>query len=131
MSEENVKVVRQVYDALNRGDWDAVFRNAHPKFEITTQRGPGAGTHRRREAVQSYGEDYLEAFEDFLFEPEEFFEKGDEVVVLLTRRARPKGGSVDMVVRNGHIWTVRHGKVVSMTSFPDPMKALEAAGLSE
>jgi len=64
-----------------------------------------------------------------VFEPEEFLENGDQVVVLVTRRARPKGGSADIVVRNGPLWTVRDGTILSMKSFPDPEKALEAAGL--
>jgi ketosteroid isomerase-like protein len=126
-----VEIVRRVYDALNHGDWDAVFRDADPDFEVTTQRGPEAGTHRRREAIQGFGEDYIAAFDDFVMEPEEFFEIGDEVLVLLTRRARPKGGSIDLVVRNGHLWTLRDGTILSMKSFPDPAKALEAVGLSE
>ena len=131
MSQENVEIVRRAYDALNHGDWDAVFREAHPDFEITTQRGPGAGTHRRREAVQDYAEDYIAAFDSMVFEPEEFLENDDQVVVLVTRRARPKGGSGEMVVRNGHIWTVREGSILSMKSYPDPEKALKAAGLRE
>jgi hypothetical protein len=43
MSKENVEMVRSVYEPLNRGDWEAVFRDAHPEFEITTQRGPVPG----------------------------------------------------------------------------------------
>ena len=131
MSGENVEIVRRVYNALNRRDWDAVFRETHPDFEITLQRGPGAGTHRQREAVQGFGEDYLAAFADMVFEPEEFIENGDQVLVLLTRRARAKGGTAEMVVRNGHLWTLREGVALSVESFPDPEKALEAAGLSE
>jgi ketosteroid isomerase-like protein len=131
MSHENVEIVRRVYDALNRGDWDAVFRDMHPDVEVTLQRGPGAGAHRGREVVQGFLQDYIETFESMVFEPEELLEHGDEVVVLLTRRARPKGGSGEMVVRNGHIWTVRDGSILSMKSFPDPDHALEAAGLEE
>ena len=129
MSQENVEIVRRIYDAFSHGDWDAVFRDTHPDFEMTTQRGPHAGTHRRREEVQGFGEDYIAAFDNFVVEPEELFENGDQVVVLVTRRARPKGGSVDLVVRNGHLWTLRDGTILSMKSFPDPEKALEAAGL--
>ena len=68
--------------------WDAVFRDVHEDFELTTQRGPGAGTHLRRRAVQEYGEDYLATFDRMTFEPEEFRETDDQVVVLVTRRAR-------------------------------------------
>ena len=132
MSRENVEIVRRVYDALNHGDWDAVFRETHPDFELTTQRAPGAGTHRQREAIQAFGEDYLAAFDNMTFEPEEFIENGDQVLVLLTRRARARGGgTAEIVVRNGHLWTVRDGAIVSMKSFPDPEKAVEAAGLRE
>jgi ketosteroid isomerase-like protein len=131
MSQENVEIVRRFYDALNHGDWDEAFRDIHPHVEVTLQRGPGAGTHRGREAIQGFIEDYIAAFDSMDFEPEEFLENGDQVVVLLTRRARPKGGSGEMVVRNGHIWTVRDSTILSMKSFPDPEKALEAAGLSE
>jgi ketosteroid isomerase-like protein len=131
MSQENAELVRRVYDALNQGDWDAVFRDTHPDFEMTTQRALDPGTHRRREGVQGFGEDYMAAFDSMVFEPEEFLVSGDQVLVLLTRRARPKGGSVELVVRNGHLWTCRDGTILSMTSFPDPKKALEAVGLPE
>src|SRR6185503_11467596 len=129
MSQENVEVVRPIYDALNRRDWDAVFRDTHPDFEMTTQRGPDAGTHRRREAVQRLIEDTTAAFDNLAVEPEEFLEIGDQVVVLVTTRARPKGGSVDIVVRNGHLWTVRDGTILTLKTSPAPEKALEAAGL--
>ncbi|TMK40476.1 MAG: nuclear transport factor 2 family protein [Actinobacteria bacterium] len=131
MSQQNVEIVRRVYDALNRREWDAALRETHPDFEMTTQRGPDAGTLRPRQAVQRFGEEYIAMFDSMVFEPKEFLEHGDQVVVLVTRRARPRGGSVDIVVRNGHLWTVRDGTILSMKSFPDPEEALKAAGLKE
>jgi ketosteroid isomerase-like protein len=131
MSQENVEIVRKVYEALNRRDWDAGFHDMHPDFEMTTQREIAAGTRRGRKQVQEFVEEYSAAFDNHIFEPDEFLENGDQVVVLLTRRARPKGGSADIVVRNGHLWTVRDGTILSMKSFPDPEKALEAVRLRE
>jgi ketosteroid isomerase-like protein len=119
MSQENVDAVRRVYDALNEGDWEAALRDVHADFEVTLQRGPGAATHRR-DGAEEWIREYIAAFDSMVFEPEEFFDSGDQVVVLLTRRAQPKGGSGEMVVRNGHIWTLRDGKLRSMRSFPDP-----------
>jgi ketosteroid isomerase-like protein len=131
MSQENVEIVRPIYEALNRRDWDTVFRDMHPDFEMTNERGPDAGTHGRREAVQRLIEDRIAAFDNLVVDPEEFLEIGDQVVVLITTRALPKGANLDIVVRNGHLWTVREGTILSMKTFPAPEKALEAAGLSE
>jgi ketosteroid isomerase-like protein len=91
VSRENIEIIRRAYSALNRGDWDAAFRDAHEDFVMTTQRGPSAGTLQGREAAQGFGEDYIQAFDNSVIEPEEFFERGDRVVALVTRRGRPKG----------------------------------------
>ena len=131
MSQENVEVIRRLYDALNRRDWDAVFRDAHLDFEMTTQRGLNAGTLRRREAAEGFLKDYIAAFESIAWEPEEFFDSGDQVVVLVTTRSWPRGGSVNIVTRNGHLWTVRDDKILSINTFPDPKEALKTMGLSE
>ena len=44
---------------------------------------------------------------------------------------RPKGSSAEVENRTGQLWTLRGGKTVSMRLFPEPEKALEAAGLRE
>jgi ketosteroid isomerase-like protein len=131
MSQENVEMVRSVYEPLNRGDWDAVFRDAHPEFEITTQRGVAAGTHRGQEAVRKQVEDLLGPFEEWAMEPEAFFEGGEQVVVFVKLRSRPKGSSAEMEVRNGHLWTIRDGAIRSLKTFAVREEALEAAELSE
>src|SRR3954453_8734404 len=117
MSKQNVELVRSVYDALNRGAWDEAFRDLHPDYEVTFQRGLAAGTHKGRKALQRVIEDYNAAFDNMVLEPEKFLENGDQVLVLVTRRGRPKGGRVDIAVRNGHLWTVRDGKILFMRSF--------------
>jgi len=52
-------------------------------------------------------------------------------VAVVHLRVRPKGTTAEIENRTGHLWTIRNGKVVSMRLFPQPEKALEAAGLSE
>jgi ketosteroid isomerase-like protein len=129
VSQENVDIVRRAYAALNESDWDGMFRDAHPEFEVTTQRGPNAGTNRGRAKVQGFLDDYKAAFESVVWEPDAVFEREDHVVVLVVTRGRPRGAAVDIVTRNGHLWTVRDGRLLSVKTFPDPDKALEAAGL--
>jgi ketosteroid isomerase-like protein len=129
MSEENVEVVRRCYEAVNRRDWDAMFRDMHSDVELTTQRGPNAGTLRGRERVTEFLEDYIAAFDKVIWDPEEFFEGGDQVVAFVTSRSRPRGGTIDLLVRNGHCWTIRDGAILSLKTFPEQKSALEAAGL--
>jgi ketosteroid isomerase-like protein len=132
MSQQNVEIVRSIYDSMNRGDWEAAFRDAHPDFEMTIPPGPfNAGTHRGRANVQAVLDDYFTAFEAWFQEPEEFFESDAQVVAFVKIRVRPRGGGVDLKVRNGHLWTIRDGTVLSLRVFPEPEKALDAAGLRE
>jgi ketosteroid isomerase-like protein len=124
-------MIRSIYEPLNQGDWELVFRDAHPEFQITTQRGPTAGTYRGAQAVRKQVEELLAPFEEWTMEPEEFFERGDHVVVFVKVRSRPKGTSVDMEVRNAHLWTVRDGTIRSLKTFAVREEALEAVGEAE
>lgn len=130
MSQENVEIVRPIYDAFNRRDWNALFRDADPEFAFTYHNvGTDAGTRRGRKEVVAFAEEYGGAFDRLTWEPEEFFDREDRVVVIVSVRSRPPGGGVDLVVRNGHLWTMHDGVALSMESFPTPEAALEAAGL--
>jgi ketosteroid isomerase-like protein len=132
MSQENVEIVRSIYEAANRRDWDAAWRNQAPDVEYTTPpRGPNAGTYRGREEIQGFWEEMLTAFDAASAEPEEFFERGDQVAVVVKRRLRPKGSSAEIESRTGSLWTIRDGVVVSMRIFAKPEEALDAVGLEE
>jgi ketosteroid isomerase-like protein len=131
MSQENVEIVRRVYEALNRSDWDAAFRDAHPDFELTFRRGPLAGTHRGRETPETVISDMRAAFEVWIIEPSEFLIAGDQVVAIVKNRVRPKGTEAEIETRNGHLWTIRDGKILSLEGFPHADDAIDAAGLSQ
>jgi hypothetical protein len=36
MSQDNVEIVRSIYEAFNRRDWDTAFRDQRPDVELTT-----------------------------------------------------------------------------------------------
>ncbi len=132
MSQENVEILRRVYEAASRGDWDAGLRDAHPDFEATFEAGPQAGTHRGREKIVAVVSDVTAGFDAWIVEPLEFFESEDQVVVVVRNRLRPKGGTGgEFEYRNGHIWTIRDGMILSLVGYPNPEDALKAAGLSE
>jgi len=73
-------------------------------------------------------QELLTPFEAWTIDPEEFFDRGEQVVVSVKTRLRPKDSSAELEIRNGHLWTMRDGKAERLELFPEPEKALEAAG---
>jgi ketosteroid isomerase-like protein len=132
MSQENVEIVRELYDAMNRGDWDAVFALATPEIEWETDpRHPKAGTYRGRQEFRRFAEDMEDPFDQSVIEPERFFARGDQVVAFIKIRRTPVGSTSELEIRIGELWTFRDGKLVRGQGFGERTKALEAAGLSE
>ena len=132
MSRADIETLRTGYEAFSRGDWDAPTRFAHPEFELrTADRVPNPGTYRGPEEVRRFFEDLFAPFEEMVVEPEEFFERGDQIVVFVLARLRPTGSSAEVENRIGHLWTMREGKASRLEVFPRREDALEAAGLKE
>lgn len=134
MSQENVAVVRRVYEALSRDGLDAAFEHVHPEaeYDLSAAIGPYAGTYYGREVILGFLKDYFGTWEYIKFEPEDFIEAEDGRVVVTTRaRARGKESGVDIEARPTNVWTVRDGKIVRVAVFNDRADALEAVGLSE
>jgi ketosteroid isomerase-like protein len=132
MSQADIETLRVAYEAVSRGDWDAATRFAHPELELqTADRVVNPGTYRGPEEVRRFFEDMFEPFEEVIVEPEEFFERGDQIAVFVFTRLRPTGSSAVLENRIGHLWTMREGKASRLEVFPRREDALDAAGLRE
>jgi hypothetical protein len=82
------------------------------------------------DAVRRYNEGLFGQFESLRIDIEELIDAGDQVIVVSTQRAVPKGGgSEGMQVRMVELWTVRDGLLASRRSLETKEQALEAAGL--
>ena len=132
MSQENVEIVRRVYDALNHSDWDAAFEAAEPDVELVPpDRSPASAPVRGVEEVRAWAVDQQETVGDLSIEVEELIEADAFILALIQLRIRPHGADADFKLRIAHLWTLRDGKLVRCEVFPEREKALEAAGLSE
>lgn len=132
VSQTDIETLRLGYEAFNRGDWDGVFRAAHPDFELkTADRVTNPGTYRGPEEARRFFEDLFVPFEEVTSEPQKFFQRGNQIVVFVTVRSRPTGSVGVVENRIGHLWTMHDGKVLRLEIFPEREKALEAAGLRE
>jgi ketosteroid isomerase-like protein len=132
MTRAEIEMLRSGYEAANRGDWDAAFRDLHSDFEWKTDdRMLNAGTYRGRAEVLRFLEDQREAFDEVLSVPEEFFEQGNRIVAFVRMRSRPKGTTRFSESHIAHVWTFRDGKASRCEAFAVREQALEAVGLTK
>jgi ketosteroid isomerase-like protein len=133
MSQENVEIVRQAYEAFNRGGPTAVLPFLDPQVEwhdIADQ--PDAVVHHGHQGVLEAFDRWLSAFdEDYKNEIEEAIDRGHEVVVFDRQHGRGAESGVDFHQKLASVWTVRGGSIVRVRFFSKREEALEAVGLSE
>ena len=65
MSEENIQIVRRLYDWVDWHGWSAAFAapELHPDCELTFMVGPQAGTHRGAAQIEAVLADLQAGFE--------------------------------------------------------------------
>jgi ketosteroid isomerase-like protein len=132
MSQENVEIIREIYEAMNRGDWNAVFAHASPEIEWETDpRHPKAGIYRGQQEFRRFAEDMEAPFEQSVIEPQRFFARGDQVVAFIKIRRKPMGSTAEVEIQIGELWTFRDGMLIRGQGFGERTRALRAAGLSE
>ena len=131
MSQENVEIVKATVQALNRGDWDAVFHDAAPSFEIDVSRsvGPWRGVYGL-DQFRRLLDEFTRSWESMRFEPHEFIEAGDLVVMHSTMHVRGRDG-IAVSATGASVWTIRDGVMERFVLYQDRQEALEAVGLSE
>ena len=131
MSQENVAIVKAWYDAYNREDWDAFFKDHAPGFELDFSRavGPWRGVFALDQSRQVVRE-IRETWESARLEPHEFIEAGDLVVVPWAMHGRGRDG-IELVARFTFVFTIRNGAIERLSMYQEKEDALEAVGLSE
>ena len=128
---DGTAVVVALVDAINRGDWDAAFADTAPEFEydLTRTDSPLAGVYGREE-MRGLIADFLGSWESARYEPSEFIEAGDRIVVPFKTHFRGRQG-IEITLEAVWLWTFRDERLVRLTLFQERAEALEAAGISE
>jgi ketosteroid isomerase-like protein len=130
---ENVEMVRQYIDEINRGrDWGAAgARFMSDDIEIDWSRSPAPyrGVYRGREAALRFAKE-LQVWEEARVEPKDFIEAGDDVLVPHVVHLRGRDG-MEVKVRATYVFTFRDARCVRWRIYQAHAEALEDAGLSE
>ena len=131
MSQENVEVVRAMWAAYARGDFQASLE-AYTEDTVwdDTRYRPDGGVHLGRDAVVDLVRTWRGTWEDYETEAEQLLDAGgDRVAAVLRETGVGKGGGVELTNRWGIVVTVRDGKIVHTVVYRTPEEALEAVGL--
>jgi len=126
VSEENVELVRRIYDAWDR---EASARDfiAEDVEYVNPVYAVEPGVRRGRASFRVVRETY----EDFMIHIEEILDAGgDDVLVLAHYTASGRGSGVPLEGEHAYVWTVRDGQAVRFQWFQSHLEAYEAAGVS-
>jgi ketosteroid isomerase-like protein len=132
MSQENLELARQYFEALNDG-MDASEHLRHPDIEVFDPPDfPDADRYLGEAAVRKLIDSYRDLGWDGQFHVQEVVDAGDEVVVIWQVRVRtPHGGGLPLEGTIGHVLLFEDGKVRRIRQYLNKEAALEAAGLRE
>jgi uncharacterized protein len=128
--QAGVELVREIVEALNRGDVDGMLDRMDPDFEWRPlESSPAAGgAYRGREQVRRYVEDWLGTFDDLRLELEEPTEVADRVVVVVHGQGRGRASGLELRNRFCQVWTVRGGTAIGMEEYATRALALAELG---
>ena len=133
MSQENVDLVREAYDAYNRDGITGILRYLDPEVEWrNAAESPDAGVFIGHEGVVEWQGVVDEGFKDMYFEPERIDQLPQgQVLVSVRFRFRAPTSDVQVEVPFVHLMTWREGKVTKFSMFTSKAEALAAAGVAE
>ena len=135
MSAEREQLVRDGYEAWNRGDRSWVLEHMREDVEwITPPEDPDPGTYRGHEGIETYWEQWRAAVGQLNFSPEEVVTRGDHVVVTALRSGRGEHSGLQVSDRVIQVFTFEDEKCVRVSEHYDRDKALReigAEGLAE
>ena len=136
MSQENVEIVRRVYEASARRDTETVLSLYASDIEWDMRRNPYGELFETdvrigHAELRAWFREWYAAFEDFEHECDELIDAGDHVVTVGTDRCRGRESGVQVERTLAGVWTLRNGKVVRVVWFASKEQALHEVGVRE
>jgi ketosteroid isomerase-like protein len=131
MSSENVEIVRRAYEAFNIDDPEAAIALLDPDVEWTLPAHfPDAETWHGRDRVVEGLRSMASSFDSLNLEVHELIDAGDRVVALVHIQGRAAVTGLDLsgMGVDGHIWTLRDGRVVAVRMYGGTGDALAEIG---
>jgi ketosteroid isomerase-like protein len=136
MSRKNVEIVRRLYDAVARRDVGSVLALYDPEVEVVGGGGTpgdrleGPRVYRGHDGLRRLFSEYYDAWARVEDDCEELIDAGEQVISVVTSRARGRVSGLEVEWHPVGVWTIREGKILRAEWFGSREEALKAAGLT-
>jgi ketosteroid isomerase-like protein len=116
VSSENVEIVKLGFESFNESGVDGILPLIHPDFEATTPPDLASepDTYRGADGVRRWFDSFDEVMDEIRWDPREFHEAGERVLVEFTLRARGKTTGLDFGQEAVMVWELRDGKAIRL-----------------
>ena len=122
--------MRQGYEAWNSGDRSWVLEHMSPEVEwVTPPEDPEAGHYHGFEGVQAFWNQWRAAVGQLRFEPTEFIDAGDHVVVCAKRSGIGEQSGLEVSDTVVQVYSFEGAKCVRVQEFYGKQEALRSVGL--
>jgi ketosteroid isomerase-like protein len=131
MSQQNVELALESYDAFNRRDWDALLALVDHEVEIESRLVAVEGGYHGHDGLRRWWNDFLGAFPDYTLEVEELRDLGAATLGHIRGWGHAADSATPLVDPSWNPVRWRDGKIVWWRNCSTEAEALEAVGLLE
>ena len=133
MSQEDVEVVREIFEAFNSEDIDLILSFTHSDFDVEVPPDLSAepDTYRGQDGMRRYWDSFRDAMEEIRFQPERFWDAGEAVVVAMHITAKGRRTAIPVEQRLAGVWTICDRRAIRVRVYASLSEALQAVGLTE
>jgi ketosteroid isomerase-like protein len=124
--ESNAETMRKMFDGYAAEGWEAMLPVIGPDFELTTPPGLAAepDTYSGQDGIRRYFESFYEVMDEVRFDPHEYREVSDWVVIPFRLTARGRATGLEAGIDGVMAWRLRDGLAVRCLVFAELEEAL-------
>jgi ketosteroid isomerase-like protein len=119
MQDGKITIVRKCYDALARGDSQAMLSCVDQSVEIHDHYTPDRSSLRGHDGFMTAIRTWTAQFSDMKIEPEDLEQEHDRVLVRFRLVGRGRGSGVQTEIQLFHVWRLVDGKIAQLDVYGD------------
>ena len=131
MSQENVKLAGEAYDAFNRRELDSLLGLMDPDVDLVPQLAAVEGEYHGHDGIRRWWQALLDAWPDYKAEVVELRDLGPATIAKVRIGGHAADSGIPVTETSWHVWRWRRKRAIWFAVFPTEADALEAAGLWE